>query len=421
MRFRWLIACLVLGLSAAFAQNVTLRALMEDVPETHIIADLLPQFEQQTGIKVEFEIVQYSAMHDKLVTQMLSPTNTYDFLQVDFLWAGEFPAAGWLEPLQPYVDRTNFDLSPYLPSMLALVGYYQDTLYMIPMYNYAMGLIYRTDVLQDPALQQAYQEQFGRPLQLPATVQDYVDTSVFIAQHSDMAGVAMQGQRGDPNFLEFANYLFGLGGDFTDGNWNVTLDSPEGRQAMQLYARNIQTAAPTGALNFNLDDTYRIMCQGQAWSFVSYWWMLPQLDNAQDCPAVAGKVALAPMPGGHGVAGGWGWGIPHNSAHKDAAWQFIQWVESPAIVKARALQGHAPTRTDAFNDPEVLAKYPYYADVATIVETAKSVPLFQYTAQMEEDLGREISEASAGTKSPDQATQDAARALQQLFQRANLP
>ena len=420
MRFRWLIAALVLGLSAAFAQNVTLRALMEDVPETHIIEALLPQFEQSTGINVEFEIVQYSAMHDKLVTQMLSPTNTYDFLQVDFLWAGEFPSAGWLEPLQPYVDRTNFDLSPYLPSMLDLVGYYQGKLYMIPMYNYAMGLIYRTDVLQDPALQQKYQEQFGRALGLPQTVQDYVDTSVFIARNAGMSGVAMQGQRGDPNFLEFANYLFGLGGDFADENWNVTLDSPEGRQAMALYARNIQNAAPTGALNFNLDDTYRIMCQGQAWSFVSYWWMLPQLDNAQECPNVAGKVALAPMPGGHGVAGGWGWGIPHNSAHKDAAWQLIQWVESPAIVKARALQGHAPTREDAFTDPDVLAKYPYYADVARIVESSMSVPLFQFTAQMEEDLGREISEASAGTKSSDQATQDAARALQQLFQRAGL-
>jgi ABC-type glycerol-3-phosphate transport system substrate-binding protein len=359
-------------------------------------------------------------MHDKLVTQMLSPTNTYDFLQVDFLWAGEFPAAGWLEPLGPYVEQSDFELEPYLPSMLDLVGYYQDTLYMIPMYNYAMGLIYRTDVLEDEELSAAHEAELGRPLTLPETVEQYVETSVFLSENTDMAGAVMQGQRGDPNFLEFANYLFGLGGQFVDDDWTVTLDDETGRRAMELYARNIQEAAPTGSLNYNLDDTYRVMCQGGAWSFVSYWWMLPQVDNAEDCPEAGGNVALSPMPGGAGVAGGWGWGIPHNSAHKEAAWRFIAWVESEEIVLERALRGHAPTRPDAFGDEEVLEAYPYYADVAEIVESALSVPLFEFTAQMEEDVGREISLASAGEKSPEQATEDAARALEQLLERAGL-
>jgi multiple sugar transport system substrate-binding protein len=421
MRTLVLMVTLLLVAGVAFGQQATLQILMEDVPETHIIQELLPQFEEETGIEVEFEIVQYGPMHDKLITQLLAPTSTYDVLQVDFLWAGEFPAGGWLEPLEPYVEESGFELSPYLPSMLDLVGYYDDTLYMIPMYNYAMGLIYRTDVLDDAELQEAYRAEFGRDLAFPETVEDYVDLSVFIAENTDMSGAAMQGQRGDPNFLEFANYLFGLGGTFVDDDWSVTLDSPEGVRAMELYARNIQEAAPTGALNFNLDDTYRVMCQGSAWSFVTYWWMLPQVDDPEACPASAGHVELAPMPGGAGVAGGWGWGIPANSSQKDEAWQFIEWVESAEIVRERALRGHAPTRTDAFNDPEVLELYPYYANVLAIVESAQSVPLFAFTAQMEEDVGREISEASAGTKTPEAAIEDAASALQNLLQRAGLP
>lgn len=420
MRSRTLIIALLLAGSVAFAQQATLRVLMEDVPETHIIQELLPAFEAETGIRVEFEIVQYGPMHDKLITQLLAPTNSYDVLQVDFLWAGEFPAGGWLEPLEPYVEASGFDLDPYLPSMLDLVGYYEDTLYMIPMYNYAMGLIYRTDVLEDPELQRAYLAEFGRDLAFPATVDEYVDLSVFIAENTEMAGAAMQGQRGDPNFLEFSNYLFGLGGSFVDDDWGVVLDGPVGRRAMELYARNIQDAAPTGALNFNLDDTYRVMCQGAAWSFVTYWWMLPQVDDAEACPASAGNVALVPMPGGHGVAGGWGWGIPSNSAQKDAAWQFIAWVESDEVIKQRALRGHAPTRLDAFTDADVLALYPYYANVLEIVESAMSVPLFAFTAQMEEDVGREISEASAGSKTPEAATTAAASALQALLRRAGL-
>jgi len=393
---------------------------MEDVPETHIIQQLLPDFEKKTGIKVEFEIVQYGAMHDKLVSQLLAPVSAYDFMEVDFLWAGEFPAAGWLEPLEPYVKRSGFDLSPYLPSMLDLVGYYQGTLYMIPMYNYAMGLIYRTDLLEDPELKAKFKARFGRDLALPKTLEEYVETSIFMKQEAGVAGAAMQGQRGDPNFMEFSNYLFAAGGDYVDENWNVTLDSPEGIKALSLYVKNIREAAPKGALNFNLDDTYRVMCQGKAWSMVTYWWMLPQLDDPEKCPKVAGKVKLAVMPGGHGVNGGWGWAIPHNSAHKEEAWQFIQWVESPEIVKKRALMGHAPTRIDVLTDPEVLAKYPYYAQVLDILKGAKKVPIFAYTAEMEDVIGREISLAVTGQKTVEQAIEDAAEGLYKLLKKAGL-
>ena len=54
------------GLNQAKADSVTLHALMEDVPETHIIEGMLPEFQKETGIKVEFEKVNYGDMHDKL-------------------------------------------------------------------------------------------------------------------------------------------------------------------------------------------------------------------------------------------------------------------------------------------------------------------------------------------------------------------
>lgn len=416
--FKWLLAAvLVLGMAQA---QVVLRALMEDVPETHIIQKLLPDFEKKTGIKVEFETVQYGAMHDKLVSQLLAPESSYDFLEVDFLWAGEFPAAGWLEPLEPYVEKSGFDLSPYLPSMLDLVGYYKGKLYMVPMYNYAMGLIYRTDLLEDPQLKAKYRELYGKDLGLPQTLADYVQTSIFMKKYAGVAGAAMQGQRGDPNFMEFSNYVFGNGGDFADGSWHVTLDSPTGEQALDYYVKNIRQAAQKGALNANLDDTYREMCEGRAWSMITYWWMLPQINDSAKCPKVAGKVNLAVMPGSHGVNGGWGWAIPRNSANKEAAWKFIEWVESPEIIKKRALMGHAPTRRDALTDPDVLAKYPYYSAVLKILEGAKKVPIFAYTAEMEDVIGREVSQAAAGQKDVKTAIHDAAKGLYGLFKKAGL-
>lgn len=422
MRFRaklvWVVTLGFLANALCLAQQqIVLRALMEDVPETRIIETLLPEFEKATGIKVEFEIMVYTGMYDKLVAQMLAPINAYDFIQVDFIWAGAFPALGWLEPLEPYVRASGFDLSPYLPSMLDLVGYYNGTLYMIPMYSYTMALIYRKDLLERDDLRAKYREMYGKELSVPNTLDEYLEVAKFMTDYAGVYGAAMQGMRGDPNFLEFANYLFAAGGDFIDENWNVVLNSPAGKRALSAYVRNIREVAPIGALNFNLDDTFRVMCAGEAWSFISYWWMVAQL---QECPAVAGRVAIAPVPGGVGVNGGWGWAIPWNSPNKEAAWKFISWVESKDIVLRRALMGHAPTRMDVFQHPEVLAKYPHYEDVLPIIAQSKKIPIFLFTAAMQDEVGKEISLACTGEKTIEQALEDAAKSLERLIREAGI-
>ena len=222
-----LAALLTGGAPAAKADPITLNALMEDVPESQIIEAMLPDFEKETGIKVKFQRLVYSEMHDKLVTQLTGQSSLYNVLEVDFLWAGEFPEAGWLADLKPFADKSGFDLKPIIPSMMDLVGYHKGSLMMIPMYNYSMGLIYRTDLLADPKLQAAYKTQTGKDLALPASLAEYVELSKFMSAQGGVAGAAMQGQRGDPNSMEFSNYLFSAGGSYLDKDGNVTLNSPE--------------------------------------------------------------------------------------------------------------------------------------------------------------------------------------------------
>jgi multiple sugar transport system substrate-binding protein len=410
----------LMAAAPARAADITLHALMEDVPETTIIEAMLPDFEKETGIKVEFQKLVYSEMHDKLVTQLTGNASYYNLLEVDFLWAGEFPEAGWLADLQPFVDKTGFDLKPFIPSMMDLVGTHKGTLYMIPMYNYSMGLLYRTDLMNDPKLKEAYKAETGKDLAVPTTLADYVEMSKFMNANAGVAGSAMQSQRGDPNSMEFSNYLFANGGHYLDANRNVVLDSPEGVKALELYVDNIKNGAQKGALSATLDDTFRLMCDGKAWSMVTYWWMLPQVDNKDSCPNAAGKVAIAVMPGGHGESGGWGWAIPKNESPElqDAAWKFISWVQGKDISIKRALQGHAPVRSDVFEDPQVLAKYPFYKQALDIVASGESFPVFTYTAQYEDVLGRQLSLAGSGDATPVDALKAAAQGLEDLMKKA---
>ena len=51
-------------------EGTTLNLLMEDLLETTIIEEMLPDFNALTGISVNFEKVAYQVMHEKLVPQL---------------------------------------------------------------------------------------------------------------------------------------------------------------------------------------------------------------------------------------------------------------------------------------------------------------------------------------------------------------
>lgn len=410
---------LIAGMGAAQAETVTLRALMEDVPETAIIEKLLPEFEKESGIKVEFEKVGYGDMHDKLVTQLVSPESYYNLLEVDFLWAGEFPAAGWLADLKPFAERDKLDVNAFIPSTLDLLGRTDASMPIVPMYNYSMGMLYRTDLLEDPKLKEEYKKQFNAELKKPETLEEYVQIAKFMKANANVAGAAMQGQRGDPNSMEFSNYLFSAGGAYLDADKKVVLDSPEGVKALTLYVDAIKNGAQQGALSATLDDTMRLMCSGEAFSMVTYWWMLPQMDNAEKCPKVAGKVALSVMPGGHGESGGWGWGIPKNTSpeSQEAAWKFIKWVQGEKAAVARAMEGHAPVSEAVYKNADVLKKYPFYEQALDVVATGKSFPIFAYSAQYEDVLGTQISQAAGGEITPEAAIKAASAGLDELLKK----
>ncbi len=403
-------------------EGITINIMMEAVPDTEFVQALLPEFEAASGMKVNIEVLNYALMHEKLVPQLSAPkgAGSYDVIVVDNYWVGEFVNAGWLMELdEQLASSKTISLNDYLPSMVEMVGQLHGKTYMIPFYNYAMALIYREDLLNDPALQAEYREKYGKDLTLPATIEEYVELAKFMTRDTngdgqiDIYGSSMQGLRPDPITMEWLNYLYGLGGRIYDENWNVVINDPVGIKAVSLYVDAMKNAAPPGAPAYGFDEAFSVMAQGQAFSYITYNWMLPQLNDPQKSQVV-GKCKVVRVPGNHGLLGGWGWAIPVSSPNPNAAWAFIEWVESFEVAKQRALMGGAPARADVFRDADVLAKYPHYAEVERIVEEAIPFPIMTRSPQVVEVLGRVLSEAVIGSKPIDMLLNEAAEELKQL-------
>ncbi len=393
-------------------EGTTLNLLMEDLLETTIIEEMLPEFTELTGITVNFEKVAYGVMHEKLVPQLAAgPGNgTYDVLEVDFYWVYEFARSGWVEPLDERIANSGgaIDLSRYIPATLNIVSQADGQTWYVPFYAYPMGLVYREDLLNDATFKEEFKAASGLDLVIPDSVEGYVELATAISEWKgdEMYGAAMTAQQVDPIVMEFCNFLYSSGGDYYNAELTEpTINNEVGVKAAQLYVDCVNKAAQPGAASANYDDSIAVYSQGRAFSSVSFSWMMAVVDG--DDEAVAqGKNALTVMPGGTGLSGAWGWGIPVSSPNPDAGWEFVRWVESPDVALRRALAGSLPTQQAPYEDEEILAKYPWLPQAGDMITTGKGLPAITKQTQLVEIVGRRLAEAVAGA--PVQEAMDAA-------------
>ncbi|MCO5222498.1 MAG: sugar ABC transporter substrate-binding protein [Thermomicrobiales bacterium] len=402
-------------------EGTTLHALMEDLRETTLIEEMLPEFEELTGIKVEFEKVVYPVMHDKLVSQLAAGegNGTYDFLEVDFYWVYEFARAGWMEDLGPRIEESGgqVTLDRYDPAVLQIGSEVDGNTYYLPMYVYPMGLLYRTDLFESDEFKAQYKEISGSDLVMPTSVEEYV-AMISAAQQVDpgnLYGAAMQGMQGDPIVMEFCNYLYSVGGDFFTEDLSAPAINDElGVQAVQLYVDAINNGAQPGAANADLNDTGALWRQGKALTSVSYLFLLSDGETLEDSE-VQGKGSVTTMPGGTGLTGSWSWGIPVSSPNPGAAWEYLKWVESPDVAMRRALGGGVAAQIAPYDNPEYAAQFPWMAQVKDLIATGKGLPGVTKQAQLVEIMGRHLSDAVTGGSSAQDAMDAAAEELKELL------
>lgn len=396
------LSVLLLSLSAVAAQEeVTLNILMEEVPDTDVVRELVPQFEEAfPGYTVEIEAIPYDAMRDRLLTSFLAPESDFDVIILDNPWVVEFAGAGFVEPLDSYVEAAGEDyMFDDFVGPVREIGIVDEVVYGIPFYNYALGLIAREDILE------------AAGAEIPATLEEFVALTASLTT-DEMAGIAMQPQRGYKIFEEWKNWLYATGGDLTDEEGNVTINNEAALAALNLYIQAYNESAPDSSLNWGFDESLNAVASGQAAMLMSYNWMLPTLNNPEG-PAgdLAGSFRLYEVPGGKAVLGTWHWAIPANAANKEASWNFIQWMTSAEIDTQRVIMGGAPIRVSVMTNPDVWEQgfgEDYYTTVLSILEDAEPLAVGQNAEQIIEIVGTQLNSALAGEKTPEQALDDAA-------------
>lgn len=275
---------------------------------------MVPEFEAATGAKVEVVDYPYLTLHEKALLDLSSGTGSYDVIDVASQWDGEF--APFLEPLDSYIERDNYDMSVWIDNVLANSGKWQDTIIGIPNASTPQVFAYRTDLLPDgiPDTWEEYREVLKK-------VNDPAN-GVYGVTVSELAG-----QLGGV----FDYVLWSMGGSWADEDWNVTINSPETRAALEhLYA--LKEVSDPANLAWGVDESIKAFLDGKA--VVCETWPslgINQNGNNPEKSKVVGKWALDVLPAektGITLLSAWDVTIPSGSEHKDLAWEWVKMYTS---------------------------------------------------------------------------------------------
>jgi multiple sugar transport system substrate-binding protein len=375
-----------------------------------------PKWEELTGIKVKVVEVPIAEMFTKIMQEYRAGTGAYDALNVIPAWMPDLANAGALEVLDPYVEKYGFK-----GELQTIAATYRDNqmtvdgkIYGFPDDGDVFLMYYRKDIFADPKLQAEFKAKAGRDMTVPKTWAEFDEVGQFLtdklAPNTYGAAFFRQPPYGMYMFQErFRNE----GGKFFDADtMKATINSEVGIKTLEGM-RNENKFMPPGVEQFGFVENLAAFLSGQtamtiSWPPYGRWAAGYGTDEEVlswvPKSTIAGKVGYALPPGGHPqLAAGFALSVASTSKQKEAAYLFIQWLNSEDTSLQRVQLPYAlrdPFRDSHFTSPEYLAKWPDAKDyLAALGEGAKTglldLSLLQ-TDKYEEVLRQAISKLWSG-------------------------
>lgn len=411
-----------------------IHLLLNRHPFTESILRFIPEYEQQTGIKVSALLLSEEEYFEKLITELSSRSSYYDLFMLGFPHLWQYANAGWLEPLDAYIADPNltpadWDPDDFFPQLMACSrwnltqggGIGQGALWALPVNQEAYVIFYRKDLF----------ERFG--LEPPTTYQDVYEAAKALTREVDGQQIYGFGHRGvrswstiHPGYLTaFASW----GARDFDENMNCVIDSPQGIEITDLFIRTLKEGGPPGWPSYTWYEGKEGFLSGK----FAMWFDANHQAAAFEDPTkshVAGNVGyLLPPPGPDGEirSSTWLWSLAMNAASKkkDAAWQFLAWATSKDILQRTIpYENINPTRQSVWEDPNTIAATNWeqgeYRRTAELLlaqyANIRWTPSI-YVTQAGDRWAAALQEIYVGSKTAEQALRDAAADIDRMVEK----
>jgi len=409
--------------SAIQGKQVALTALLEDQGDpARWNSLLLPALDElrnrhpDMDIQLKWSTFPYAQARTELLRALTNQTSI-DLVSLDQIWLGEFAGKSLLTNLTDKAIKWGRSSDWYQSNWDG--GIYHGDVYGIWAWTDERGIWYWKDLLNQSGV---------NPNSLQ-TWAGYITSAKKLNANLEplgIEGVHLTGASHSPDL--WYPYLWMLGGDILklkDGHptkgtyWFPAFNSSAGVEALQFIKDQVNAGIKPQKNHYwgieFLDRKFAVMIEALQ-HHIREKFPINSTEQKYEFERRVGFIPMFPVPSktyqSSSLMGGWEFGIPKTSTHKDIAWELLTIMLEPKIL-APYLAAHSnlPTQIPIGEGPyarNLNQTTPYYEELIAMLKSARYRPSIPEYPAIAENIRQAIEQIYNGTSNPRQALDDAA-------------
>lgn len=354
--------------------------------------------QQQPTIKVNIDLIDFSAYFDKVDT-MIAGGAPPDVAMGSTTWVAAVVAQGLWKPLETFVAQDMFDLGQYFPASLSAYSVHNQQFALPDSTNLGI-LVYNNDLLVKAGI---------KPPDKSLSWDTYAQAAKALTVAKGDTVTQWGTNQVGSDLLNFSSFIWMNGGQIFDDEQNPTkstFSSPETLGAVRWMAELLTkyAAAPAPGATKSIGDPFIAGKLG-----LQFYSAAALGDLAAKGSHINWDASYLPV-GSHGLAtyvGGSGQGIVAASKHAAPAWKLLQWVcGAPGLQQVLAKQWGLPPLKDLAAGGYMTLPPPPANRQAVVDMVNHGRRMAQFTKMMQvytPVYGKWLTQAMVGTVTPEAA------------------
>lgn len=356
------------------------------------------EFENEHNVKIEILGLESGDLKQKISLDAKNKGGAYDLIMADDPWMPELCEANVFAKLSDMNVKADDD---FVKASLNLGKYPYETgdQYALPFAGNVQLFFYNKELFEKNGFS------------VPQNWEDVLSIATEINKIDGKVGYVIRGQQGNPIVSDFLPIFWAYGGKVFNNNWNATVNSQAGIDALKMYINLLEMGA-----NYEKSDIVSSVSEGKAGMSLGWpsWYISGQDANAEYAP-IPSKQTKTAKEESTGMIGNWMMGITSNSTNKELAGKFLTYITSSDVQKKMVEYGGVPTRKSVYMDSSLSKKYKHFPTQLNALENSVARPRTPKWSQVETAFGAELSAAISETKSIEDALADANEAINKIM------
>ena len=429
-----LAALLASTIAGRAADEPTLTIATVNNGDMIIMQKLSPKFEKDTGIKLNWVVLEENVLRQRMTTDIATKGGQFDIMTIGAYETPIWAKQGWLMSLDDLGQGYDYkDLIPQVKDGLSLDG----KMYAAPFYAESSFTYYRKDLFDKAGITMPEKPTYTQ-------IAEYADK--ITDKKNGIYGICLRGKPGwGENMAFLGTAVNAFGGEWFDMQWQPQLTTQPWKDAITWYLDVMKKDGPPGPTANGFNENQALFASGKCGMWIDATSGAGRVYDPKQSQ-VADKIAFtaSPVTDKDPKASGWFWSwnlaIPTSTKKAEAAKKFVAWATSKDYVK---LVGEsegwvaAPpgTRLSTYDSPEYKKAAPFAPTVLKAIETTDpkhptvnpvpytgvqfvAIPEFQAIGT---NVGQDISAALAGQDTADAALKKGQATTERTMKQAGYP